>query len=647
VETIVMKGINLNDGLTPRPLLPSLQVPPHPPSLIASIILLSTSHNFLPPFSLTPYQVNKITSSQTQIPYDYYSFPFCRPANGVHHYGENLGEFLTGDRIENSPYELQMKVDQSCTLLCSQTLTKKDVSKLKEAILEGYSHNWIIDNLPAASVMVDDVYQTTYYSRGFLVGLTDEKQEVFALHNHVRIYLDYHRVDGQDAFRVVGFRVRPFSIDHKIGEGATPSLTTCEALESGTAGPAEIKDGAVIHFSYDVQWEASDVRWASRWDIYLNMDHTKTDKVHWFSIANSALIVLFLTGMIAMILIRNLCRDITRYNRVPTEEDRAEEREESGWKLVHADVFRPPTSHPMLLSVMVGTGAQLLMMAFFTIVFAAVGFLSPANRGSLMIAVLLTYVLMGSVAGFVSARLYKTFKGKQWQKCTVFTALWYPSICFTVFLCLDFIDVSYGSSGAVPFLEMLKLLTLWFGISVPLVFMGAYLGYKRDAITFPVVTSNIPREIPDQPWYLSRSFVILAGGILPFGACFVELFFILTSMWLGAYYYVFGFLLLVFTILLVTCAEITIVMTYFQLCNEDYNWWWRSFLSSGSTALYVLLYSAVYFTNIVQPNLFATYLLYFGYMSIISLGMFLMTGCIGFAASLWFNRLIFSSIKVD
>lgn len=49
-------------------------------------------------------------------------------------------------------------------------------------------------------------------------------------------------------------------------------------------------------------------------------------QVHWFSIANSLLIVLFLTGMIAMILIRNLCRDITRYNRVPTEEERAEER---------------------------------------------------------------------------------------------------------------------------------------------------------------------------------------------------------------------------------------------------------------------------------------------------------------------------------
>jgi hypothetical protein len=31
----------------------------------------------------------------------------------------------------------------------------------------------------------------------------------------------------------------------------------------------------------------------------------------------------------------------------------------------------------------------------------------------------------------------------------------------------------------------------------------------------------------------------------------------------------------------ITCAEITIVMVYFQLCYEDYHWWWRSFFVSG------------------------------------------------------------------
>ncbi len=42
------------------------------------------------------------------------------------------------------------------------------------------------------------------------------------------------------------------------------------------------------------------------------------------------------------------------------------------------------------------------------------------------------------------------------------------------------------------------------------------------------------------------------------------------------------FLFLVMVVLIITCAEVSILLCYFQLCNEDYRWWWRSFLSSGS-----------------------------------------------------------------
>ena len=90
---------------------------------------------------------------------------------------------------------------------------------------------------------------------------------------------------------------------------------------------------------------------------------------------------------------------------VPTEEEKQEEREESGWKLVHADVFRPPANMPLLFCVFVGTGLQLFWMTLITICFAAIGFLSPANRGSLMIAMLLLYVVMGAFAGYQSANL--------------------------------------------------------------------------------------------------------------------------------------------------------------------------------------------------------------------------------------------------
>merc|ERR1711975_112843 len=121
---------------------------------------------------------------------------------------------------------------------------------------------------------------------------------------------------------------------------------------------------------------------------------------------------------------------------------------------------------------------------------------------------------------------------------------------------------------------MFAVLALWFGISVPLVFLGAYFGFKKEPIEFPVVTSNLPRQVPPQPWYMGAMFTALVAGVLPFGAVFVELYFILSSIWLDQYYYVFGFLLVVGIVLIATCAEITIVLCYFQLCAEDYRWWW-------------------------------------------------------------------------
>ena len=58
-----------------------------------------------------------------------------------------------------------------------------------------------------------------------------------------------------------------------------------------------------ITFSYSVKWEASDIRWASRWDSYLGMGDVQ---IHWFSIVNSIVVVLFLSGILTMIIIRTL-----------------------------------------------------------------------------------------------------------------------------------------------------------------------------------------------------------------------------------------------------------------------------------------------------------------------------------------------------
>ena len=67
---------------------------------------------------------------------------------------------------------------------------------------------------------------------------------------------------------------------------------------------------------------------------------------------------------------------------------------------------------------------------------------------------------------------------------------------------------------------------------MPLVFAGAFFGFKQQLKEPPVRTNEIPRQIPLQAWYMSAPFTMLIGGILPFGAVFIELFFILSSIWL-------------------------------------------------------------------------------------------------------------------
>lgn len=53
------------------------------------------------------------------------------------------------------------------------------------------------------------------------------------------------------------------------------------------------------------------------------MPHTN---IQWFSILNSLVIVLFLSGMVAMIMLRTLHKDIARYNQVRKETARGGRR---------------------------------------------------------------------------------------------------------------------------------------------------------------------------------------------------------------------------------------------------------------------------------------------------------------------------------
>ena len=119
---------------------------------------------------------------------------------------------------------------------------------------------------------------------------------------------------------------------------------------------------------------------------------------------------------------------------------------------------------------------------------------------------------------------------------------------------------------------------------------------------------------------------ILLTGILPFGAIFVELYFIMTSLWTNKIYYMFGFLFLCYGLMILTSAATTVLLVYFLLCAENYRWHWRAFAGAGMTGGYVFLNALIFWATRVSFGGLTGAVLYVGYSAMIGFIVFILTG---------------------
>lgn len=624
------------------------------------------NHN---PNSFLFVKVNSLTSIDTELPYSYYSLPFCEPQGGIKDSAENLGELLMGDRIESSPYRFRMLQNESDLFLCqTQGLRKDDYNLFTKRIDEMYQVNVILDNLPAIRYTKKEdgfMLRWTGYPIGVKVG------DAYYIFNHLKFTVLVHKYEEPNVARVmgtgdaadvipmnkqsensgymvVGFEVVPCSVQHDLESIKNLKMydkygTKIQCEPSTVA--MQLKENQPIAFTYEVSFVESIIKWPSRWDAYLKMEGAK---VHWFSILNSLMVITFLAGIVLVIFLRTVRRDLTRYEELDKEAQMQMNEELSGWKLVVGDVFRAP-SNPRLLCVMVGDGVQILGMAVVTILFAALGFMSPASRGALITGMIIFYLILGIAAGYVAVRLWKTINGGNitgWKTVSWHVACFFPGIAFSILTILNFLLWGSHSTGAIPFSIFVILLLLWFCISVPLTLIGGYFGVKAPHIEYPVRTNQIPREIPPQKY--PSWLLVLGAGTLPFGTLFIELFFIMSSLWLGRVYYVFGFLFIVLILLVVVCAEVSLVLTYMHICVEDWRWWWKAFFASGSVAIYIFFYSVNYLVfdlKSLSGPVSAT--LYIGYSFFMVFAIMLATGTVGFLSSFWFVHYLFSSVKLD
>jgi len=588
-----------------------------------------------------------VESRLTPVPFDVYDLP------GYYEEVEtrwlkkqrlrrNLGSRLLGHDLKPAPFNIQVEKDMPCTVFGKSYIGSKELQWLRQLVERQYRVHLQLDSLPVLLKSHD----LNFALRGYPIGFKLPDDKKIYLYNHLKFTITYHE-DPSGAFkgaRITGFEVHPVSRMHDpMGESCSGYNVENQADRSTFVSLEKELGKTPVLFSYDVKWVPSeDIEWADRWDVYLV--GSPDDDIHYYSIVNSLMIVVVMTAAIASIMVRTLRNDIAGYNEIV---DLEEGDDETGWKLVHGDVFRAPAFSPMALSVLVGTGAQVGVAAFCAVILSVVHITNAMNKGQMLTSLILLYVFCGSIAGYISSRVYMLAKGNAWKLNTFLTATALPGVCVVIFAILNIFLSVVNAASSVSFLTICCLFLLWTCVSTPLVFLGSFVGLRTKGIEVSCKTNSIARIIPDSVWSTAPAVTAMVGGVLPFGAVCIELAFIMSALWLHQLYYVMGFLLAVGVVLVATCAQVSIVMCYLQLCAEDYRWWWKSFWNCATGGIYIFLYSIWFLTSRLKMVGGLPVIIYMSYMTMISLFFGIFCGAVGFLSSLWFTKKIYGSVKLD
>ncbi|CAD6246786.1 unnamed protein product [Miscanthus lutarioriparius] len=300
-------------------------------------------------------------------------------------------------------------------------------------------------------------------------------------------------------------------------------------------------------------------------------------EIHWFSIINSCVTVLLLTGFLATILMRVLKNDFIKYSH---EDESLEDQEETGWKYIHGDVFRFP-KQKSVFAALIGSGTQLLALAIFIFLLALVGVFYPYNRGALFTALVVIYALTSGIAGYTATSFYLQLEGTNWVRNLILTGCLFCGPLFLTFCFLNTVAIAYSATAALPFGTIIVIILIWALVTSPLLVLGGIAGKNSNTeFQSPCQDNQVPREI------------------LSFH------------------------------------AFVTVALTYFQLAVEDHEWWWRSVLCGGSTGIFIFFYCIYYYHARSDMSGFMQTSFFFGYMTCVCYGFFLMLGTVGFRASL-------------
>lgn len=644
--------------------------------------------------------VNKVESDVTQLPYAYYDLPFtCPPTMHKKPLHLSLNEIIRGDRKWQSDYKLAFNKDDECAVLCARKTTKEGMDSLKDLIQKGYVVQWLIDNdLPAATTFISTTDHKKYYASGFPLGYVDEDTGKIYVNNHVMLVIRFHAIDDFN-FTIVGFEVYPKSVSDYHCPGASKNYEPYEVIV-----PENQDDLSFIPFTYSVYWrEEFDVDWKQRYELFFHngeLSNKVASRFHWISLANSVGIAFLMTFIVSLIWIKinktseNGFDDVYNDASVSMKENnlmRDDKTENSIFVTARSWYHNDKSPLPHIFIFLISMGVQFL--------FTIIGSLTIScslnklhNIRHTVLSMALVFFILGAfmasyVGTFLALENNKLVTRRGSLKNLVVNSTVFPIVCgsllpllvmiITIFL--NSIIWAHDSTNALPFGAIVKLVTLYFIVCIPLSIIGGSLakrsnqkGYARlrsDSIKknafdikksfdrnathltsahgIRIIKNKLVFHLKKLAFDSFTCMIILGCGIFPFIIIYVELQYVYKSVWLEktTLYYLYGFLLANIILLCLVICEIAIISAYLMMTisTENYSrtWRWKSFQLSSSCAWYMELFSLYYVFQVLNIRGFSSIFISICYSLLFNTLCGLAMGSLGYLVTLIFVKRIF------
>ena len=592
--------------------------------------------------------------------FEYYSLPYCAP-NTKHHPDNDGGRFnerkhqtmaesLAGYALRHSGHDIYFnpwkEIVETCT---TDPLSDQQAHAFAHAIMKRWFYQWFLDDLPVWGMVGESLPNVGVQPQG-VASHKDTKHDLLLepfIYTKRILHIHYN---GNQIIQV------DLINDHDL---------------------IKVEPGIRLTFTLSVYWIQTTEKFEDRFDRYLDFEYFRHS-------VTSLVMILVLAGIVALILLRTLRKDLVRYGIIaaanaysalegggelsssleqPLNGGDKDEREDSGWKQVQGDVFRSP-SYLVFLSALIGTGWQLIFLALAVILWAILSRRQvQEQRGGVLMAIVVCFNFTSIIAGYVSSRFFTTYDNGMttddkllwWKKLTGLTVFLLPATAAVIHGALNLASFYHGTLSALFCWNVVKVSISWACLSVPLCVLGSWWGRssvledctKNPFDRFPCRVNETPRPIPQNlsKWSKPVSLIPLAG-LFAFASIFAEIDYVLSSMWNYKFYFTFGYLLMVYCILALVVSLVSIIAVYICLNAENHHWQWTSFGSGASTAVYFFVRSALYVFNLNMHGLYqAVY--YFGYMAFISICLGLLCGALAHGATHCFVVAIYRNLKVD